>query len=245
MFISRVDTVASKKLADKLRRKYRAAALITKYRYQKSSQPVQLQSVHNTDGTNCEATDSNTDDNIPLADLRERNRTKFVCDQTSVSPQKCKVKRLRRNLPTLARACDRHRISDRAAAAIASAVLQDFGVITKDDSSNVVDRSKIRRARQAKRHSLQNGTKEAMVQSLYFDGRKDKTMTIEKNNDRFYRKVITQEHISMIEEPGSKYLGHLTPESGSAKDVKDAITSFLKDRFSFVFNVQFLSCLIL
>ena len=36
------------------------------------------------------------------------------------------IKKCRRRLPTLAQTCDRHGVSDRAAAAIASAVLQDL-----------------------------------------------------------------------------------------------------------------------
>ena len=165
-----------------------------------------------------------------MAELREKNRKVSEDPQSGVSDQRCKIKRLERNLPTLPRACDRHRISDRAAAAIASAVLQDFGLISKEDSSNVVDRSKVRRARQSKRHSLQDTVEDDKLRSLYFDGRKGRTMTITKNGDRFYRKIITEEYISMIAEPGSKYIGHVTPESRSANDVKDAIDSFLKDR---------------
>jgi len=44
-------------------------------------------------------------------------------------------------LPSLARACDRVGVSDRAAAAIVSAVLQDFGLISTEDLQNVVDKN--------------------------------------------------------------------------------------------------------
>ena len=42
---------------------------------------------------------------------------------------------------------DRIRIPDRAAAAIASAALHDFGIVTKDYKTNLIDRMKITRAR--------------------------------------------------------------------------------------------------
>ncbi|KAB7502796.1 hypothetical protein Anas_10015 [Armadillidium nasatum] len=42
----------------------------------------------------------------------------------------------RRELRTLAEACDRYQISDRAGAAIASSVLVDFGLITRDKMQN-------------------------------------------------------------------------------------------------------------
>ena len=53
------------------------------------------------------------------------------------------IKKSRRRLPTLAQTCDRHGVSDRATAAIASAVLQDFGAICDADLSNVIDQNKV------------------------------------------------------------------------------------------------------
>ena len=61
---------------------------------------------------------------------------------------------LRRGMPALARACDRHGLSDRSAAAVASAVLEDFGLVTAADSSNVIDQSKVRRERRKTRGTL-------------------------------------------------------------------------------------------
>ena len=42
-----------------------------------------------------------------------------------------------RKLPKLARMCDRYGISDRAGAAIANAVLQDYGIIAKHNPRDV------------------------------------------------------------------------------------------------------------
>ena len=53
-----------------------------------------------------------------------------------------------RKLPKLARMCDRYGISDRAGAAIANAVLQDYGIIAKHNPRDVIDRSKLRRERE-------------------------------------------------------------------------------------------------
>jgi len=51
---------------------------------------------------------------------------------------------------------------------------------------------------------------------------------------KYYRQTVIEEHISMIEEPGSKYIGHVAPASGSAKDIKGSIVNFLeKNDFSF------------
>ena len=50
---------------------------------------------------------------------------------------------MRIKLPSLAQACDRTGVSDRAAAIIVSATLRDMGIVTTEDSSKIVDRSKI------------------------------------------------------------------------------------------------------
>jgi hypothetical protein len=86
--------------------------------------------------------ESDSDDNIPLAKLKEKIQSEGKRRNTN-------------KLTTIARACDRHCISDRAAAAIASAVLQDFVCISKADTCNVIGRNKIRRSRQMKRRASQ------------------------------------------------------------------------------------------
>ncbi|GBM52569.1 hypothetical protein AVEN_138537-1 [Araneus ventricosus] len=49
------------------------------------------------------------------------------------------------DFPTLAKECDRYRISDRAAASLASSSSQDIGIVSERDTSHVVDHNKIRR----------------------------------------------------------------------------------------------------
>lgn len=71
--------------------------------------------------------------------------------QKGSPPQKKK----RLNLPSLALACDRTGVSDRAAAIIASSVLKDVGIISPNDPSRVIDRSKLRRERTKVRLTLQ------------------------------------------------------------------------------------------
>ena len=55
--------------------------------------------------------------------------------------------------------CERYQISDRADAAIGSATLKDFGVVTEYDASLVIDRSKLRRERQKYRMKLEKQKK--------------------------------------------------------------------------------------
>jgi hypothetical protein len=62
---------------------------------------------------------------------------------------------------------------------------------------------------------------------IFFDGRKDTTLENIKEGLKFYRRSITQEHISLIEEPESKYLGHISPSGSSAKLIKDSNVNFI------------------
>jgi len=66
---------------------------------------------------------------------------------------------------------------------------------------------------------------------LYFDGKKDRTLTITKLGNKWYKKTVIEEHLSLIREPDSTYIGHVTPLSGSAEDVKDSIIGFFRDRY--------------
>ncbi|CAH0553097.1 unnamed protein product [Brassicogethes aeneus] len=54
---------------------------------------------------------------------------------------------MRIKLPNVAQACDRIGVSDRGAAIIFSTALKYMRIVTPEDSSKIVDRSKIRRER--------------------------------------------------------------------------------------------------
>ena len=96
-------------------------------------------------------------------------------------------------LKELAMFCERYEVSDRANAAIASATLKAFGIVTEEDKRYVVDRSKLRRERQRYREEIRNKEQELfeLVDSIFVDGRKDATMTIvEVNGNYHYHTVI-------------------------------------------------------
>ena len=149
-------------------------------------------------------------------------------NKDSVKPQSCQQ---RRRLTTTARASERYGISDRAAADIASSVLADYGIVTTDDKSEVIDRSKLRRERKKLRLELSTEAANSMtsLRGVYFDGRKDKTLVQENIAGKLHRKTIHEEHIILLEEPGSKYLGHVAPERGNADCIKKCMTSFFDE----------------
>lgn len=139
-------------------------------------------------------------------------------------------KKNRLNLPSLALACDRTGVSDRAAAIIASSVLKDVGIITSKDPSAVIDRSKLRRERTKVRSALHDADCNKSIRGIYFDGRKDKTLVSIQKEGKFYRKRITEDHYVILSEPGSDYFGHVTCELGSAKGIESTIINYLRKK---------------
>lgn len=141
---------------------------------------------------------------------------------------------MRLTLPSLAQACDRTGVSDRSAAIIANAVLKDVGLISKEETSKIIDRSKIRRERKRARNTIkeQHNFDNNPFFAIYFDGRKDKTLVQTKEGDTFHRKTITEEHIALISEPGSKYFGHFEVSSGTAKNITTNVLQFLQKQMN-------------
>lgn len=45
-----------------------------------------------------------------------------------------------------------------------------------------------------------------------------------------YRRMKKEEHISLMEEPGGVYLGHLTPQSRTGSEIADSIWSYLRSK---------------
>ena len=76
--------------------------------------------------------------------------------------------------------CERYEVSDRAGAAIASATLKTFGIVTEENKRYVVDRSKLQRERQKYREEIRNKEQELfeLVDTIFIDGRKDAAMII-------------------------------------------------------------------
>ena len=92
---------------------------------------------------------------------------KRLCEKKDNCSQ---MKKKMKHLPTLASACDRVGVSDRAAALIVNSLfLQDIGAVSSQDTSEIVDRNKIRRARQKKRSFLKD-KESSTAKGIHFDG---------------------------------------------------------------------------
>ncbi|CAG5054232.1 unnamed protein product [Parnassius apollo] len=155
---------------------------------------------------------------------RRKTKTSSVINVTSIMPA-INVPGPSK-FPVVAITLDRYGISDCAGAAIVSATLQDNGLVTESDTSSVIDRSKIRRARAQTRSSraavnVLNG--DDTLVCISFDGRKDKTMLYEDNR----RKIVVEEHITLVKEPNSQYIGHITLATANALTISKKLYLYL------------------
>lgn len=143
------------------------------------------------------------------------------CDMSLILPS---TSQMRSKLSHTSLLSDRYGVSDRATAAIASGVLHDLGMISDSDMSQVIDRSKIRREKVKTRKAIKGKYHQLKeVKAIYFDGRRDNTLVQEKIGAKMYRRVRKEEHITLICEPDSQYIGHITPKTGTGKDIAESI----------------------
>lgn len=110
------------------------------------------------------------------------------------------------NLRSLTITCDHCALSDRAAF-VTSAVLEDVGVT---EETGVIHRNEIRRARSTARTEIQTPEKVTHpATTIFFDGRKDKTLT-EEGKGKTQRRRTIKEDITNLQGSSSKYVGHVS-----------------------------------
>ena len=73
--------------------------------------------------------------------------------------------------------------------------------------------------------------------ALFFVGRKDKTLV---KDTKITEK--TEEHICLIQEPGSVYLGHTSPISGSEKYIFESIVTYRSENQIDLANLNIIGC---
>ena len=139
------------------------------------------------------------------------------------------IEQNRSSLREVAVTCERFGISDRAEAAIATAILKAFGIVTDTNKTNVIDRSKLRE-RQKYREEIQKDKElqYGAVDGIYIDGRKDATIISVKQVNSYHRKTIIEEHYVLVGEPYEFYIIHVTPTNGTGKEIAHAIYNALE-----------------
>lgn len=137
------------------------------------------------------------------------------------------------NLAPVSAVADRYGVSSTIVAAVATATLQSVNLVTKENSINVIDKKKVQRSREKLRESLRREPTKEFI-GLFFDGRKDKTLFLEKGKDKILHKVFRkEEHISVIGEPGGNYLGHAALQNGEANSIVAGLTNVVDEKADF------------
>lgn len=137
-------------------------------------------------------------------------------------------------LQQFSQVCDRTGIADRPAALLASAILADIDktLPPENEINFIIDRNKVRREKFKTRTDLQSKqfALNQRVPGIYFDGRSDHTNVLQAREDgKNHQNVVTEHHLSLVGEPGSFYLGHITPASRGADGAAQSIWYFLRE----------------
>jgi len=66
-----------------------------------------------------------------------------------------------------------------------------------------------------------------ILEGLYFDGRKDKTMRNTIKGGRNHPVTIVEEHVVLVREHSSQYLGQISQVNGKSISLTSSITAFL------------------
>jgi len=214
MVIAGLDITATK--ANKKRNKRRMARA-KQYHHQPTCSATSINSqlaleLSENSNSNEDSDTSSSDFNAPLeASMHSKKSRKGPVPDISV----------------FAEACDRTGVSNRAAAFLASSMLQDVGIITENDTSSVIDKCKIQRARKKSRmNNVTLNNSVIYLQSLYFDGKKDQTLTQTQINGSMHKRTVVEEHITLLTEPKSQYVGHFTTATGSSQSIVNGILDY-------------------
>ena len=168
--------------------------------------------------------------------LEKENDTDYSPDSPTTIPSVSNQNRL--DLTNFVAEVDRYQISDRAAAALSTALLRDLGLVTDKDKSKVVDKYKVRRARKKRQQEKKRKRKEetsGQVTCLGFDGKKDKNTKVLMDiliNERISTKqgVVTEEHVVFVNEPERRYMDNIVVDTGhgTGRDLGQAVCDLVR-----------------
>ena len=150
-------------------------------------------------------------------EVGDNDKSKIGEDYIQMNISDNSSKRNLTKLPTLASVCDRYDVSNYAGAAIASATLVDYAIITKVDKSQVIGPQKLgdeRRRRREERREAELANLKKLT-SLYFDEKKTMTRVLVKNNKtgKWNPTIKVDDHYVVLTEPGNDCLTHVTPKN--------------------------------
>lgn len=144
---------------------------------------------------------------------------------TDVNPHMLKVSDI--ELSNVSSALDRANVSDRMGALIVTSFLKDLkkaGI----DTGVILDRNKIRRERaKARKNSLAAMKCHDLLKCISFDGKREMALKQIVVGGKSRNINAMEEHITMVKEPGSLFMGYVTPAKGDAIGILTAMKNYL------------------
>lgn len=161
----------------------------------------------------------------------ERRLLKRVVNDLKSPPKKIK-------LTNTAAVLNAKGISHRAGAVLINAYMKDQNDDNNEQlESDIVDPSKLYREKKKiakKATEVQNSNVKQMIDNndvfaVFFDGKKDSTMTSIKNNEtqRNHPRIVKENHYAVVLQPGDVFYTHVTPNGNCAIDAAECIFNSL------------------
>lgn len=92
----------------------------------------------------------------------------------------------------------------------------------------IIDKNKIHRERvKFRAESREVSTNDTTLKCISFDGKKDKTLKKHVVQNRVRLEEATEEHITIVKEPESKFVGYAIPVNSTGVEIQKAIVNFL------------------
>lgn len=115
-------------------------------------------------------------------------------------------------------------MSNRFGALLATTLLKDLNI-----PDIILDQHKIRRERGKARLKALNSIKcNDLLKCISFDGKRERTLKQKFVNGKPRNMKVIEEHITIVKEPNSSYIGYFTPEDGRGIGIAMGIINFLK-----------------
>ncbi|XP_036340639.1 uncharacterized protein LOC118750006 [Rhagoletis pomonella] len=133
-------------------------------------------------------------------------------------------------------------------AAIATKVKKDFKENTADKIMKyfdylVIDKNKISRERNKCRAQTEAATKTGTdLKCISYDGKQDVTLKKKIVHGSVRTMLLREEHITILKEPDSKFIGYVSPKEGTGEAIQQAIVSFLNTQKYCLNELVAISC---
>lgn len=140
--------------------------------------------------------------------------------------------------------CDRYSISDRAAAALGTALLKDLNVTNKNNEAIIIDKHIVRKNRDSNRVRIEKETKvEPTIKTFSFDGKRNCVLMTEKKGNVLHPRKRNELNIIILKEPESLYLGYaVSTNTEKSVDISNLLIQFFSDKKLNIDNLYGVLC---